>query len=157
MKSVMSMGFLGGEFWHANFLMPVPPGRESHFWNHVLWSLVVSNIIPGDPWCLCKSPHVSWFILNSIDFWWFLMDSGCSHGSWLFEIKFYEVSWCHMSSHFTKYPYISRFILKRFDFWWFLVDFWCSHLRRVFRTLPSDRGSSSSLNETQDKPSPGIM
>ena len=48
--------------------------RTVTFWNHVFLSLVVSNVIPGNPWCLCKSPDVSWFILTSIVVWRCLVD-----------------------------------------------------------------------------------
>ena len=49
------------------------------FWNQDIWSLVVSNIILSHSWYPRKSPYVSWFICNIIDFWWFLVDFLCSH------------------------------------------------------------------------------
>ena len=48
-------------------------------WNIVSWSFVMSNVIPGSSWYLRKSPHVSWLIFKIVDFWWFLVDFGCSH------------------------------------------------------------------------------
>ena len=53
--------------------------RISSSWHQVLWSLAVSNDIPGDSWCFNKFPHVSWFIFKNIGFWWFRMDFLCSH------------------------------------------------------------------------------
>ena len=53
--------------------------RKSTSWNQVLWSLAVSNVIPGVSWYLRKSPYASWFIFRIIDSWWFLMDFWCSH------------------------------------------------------------------------------
>ena len=52
--------------------------NKSTSWNQVLWSLVVSNIIPSHSWYPRKSPYVFWFIFKIIDCWWFLMDFWCS-------------------------------------------------------------------------------
>ena len=41
---------------------------ESISWNQILWSLAVSDLIPGDSWYHRKSPSLSWFIFKIIDF-----------------------------------------------------------------------------------------
>ena len=65
--------------------------RKDASWNQVVWSLVVSDIIPDDLWCFYKSPSMSWFISRTL-FLLFMI----SH--WCFEFSSEESASHHLSS-----------------------------------------------------------
>ena len=113
--------------------------RKSTSWHQVLWSLVVSDLIPGDSWYLRKSPYVSWFIFKIIDVWWFIVRFWCYHFTNMYIFTPNE-EWCEAlssrgqvseirgsSSKWGRDPFSPSFILSnriqmnnsRHRPWWF--------------------------------------
>ena len=121
-------GVWGSSFSLRIFLCPFHRVEKNTSWNQVLWTLVVSIVIPGDSWYLRKAPFVSWFIFKIIDCWWFLVDFCPQGGEFLRFLSFLTCSnqvcvvfWCQPSSFVS--PLHAQFLINAIEFNRFLMTF----------------------------------